>query len=83
MQPVLQSNSLGGLAIDGDLAMPEGKKGNFDYFIRDYQQNVRMILTQETHSSFGTATMETARAGVEEPVFGQVENNEYRRHVFP
>jgi RHS repeat-associated protein len=82
MQPVSQSNSLEGLAIDGDLAMPEGKKGSFDYFIRDYQQNVRMILTQETHSSFGTATMETARAGVEEPVFGQVENNEVSQTRF-
>ena len=30
-----------------------------------------MILTDETHLSSGTATMETDRAGREEPVFGQ------------
>jgi len=37
----------------------------------DYQQNVRMILTEETHYSIGQCTMESSRALNEEPVFGQ------------
>ncbi len=45
--------------------------GAFDYFIMDYQQNLRMILTEETHSAVNTCTMETSRAAAEDPVFGQ------------
>ncbi len=36
-----------------------------------YQENVRMILSEESHYSSGKCTMETIRAGNEEPVFGQ------------
>jgi len=51
--------------------LPNGKKGVWDYYIRDYQENVRMILTEETHYSVNECTMETGRASSEEPVFGQ------------
>jgi RHS repeat-associated protein len=64
-------NTLDAIAINGNIDMPGGKRGSYDYYIRDYQQNVRMILTEETHSSYGTASMEDSRAGSEEPVFGQ------------
>ncbi len=59
------------LVIDGNMDLPEGKKGVYDYFIRDYQENVRMILSEESHYSLGQCTMETGRAANEEPVFGQ------------
>jgi RHS repeat-associated protein len=47
--------------------------GTWDYFIMDYQKNVRMILTEETHSAVNTCTMETtnSRPAAEDPVFGQ------------
>jgi len=76
IQPVSQNNGYDGLSIAGNIALPippsgGGGAGAFDYFIRDYQENVRMILTEETHYSIGQATMETSRALNEEPVFGQ------------
>ncbi len=71
IQPVSENNGLDGLAIDGNMDLPNGMKGAYDYFIRDYQENVRMILTEESHYSIGQCTMETSRATNEEPVFGQ------------
>ncbi|MBN9352258.1 MAG: hypothetical protein J0H55_16380 [Chitinophagaceae bacterium] len=71
LTPVSQNNGYDGLAIDGNIDLPNGKRGAFDYFIRDYQENVRMILTQETHYGINEATMEPERAGSEEPYFGQ------------
>jgi hypothetical protein len=76
LQPQSSSNAYDALQIAGNLVLPpQGSDatgaGVFDYYIRDYQQNVRMILTQQTHFSSGTATMDAARAGAEEPVFGQ------------
>jgi RHS repeat-associated protein len=71
MTPVSQNNGYDGLAIDGNIDLPGGSRGAFDYFIRDYQQNVRMILTEETHYGINECTMELNRAGNEEPYFGQ------------
>ncbi|MGN6647749.1 MAG: RHS repeat-associated core domain-containing protein, partial [Cytophaga sp.] len=77
MNPVSTNNGYDGLAIDGNMDLPNGNKGAFDYFIRDYQQNVRMILTEETHYGINECTMESGRAGNEEPYFGQTgANNE-------
>lgn len=77
MQPTNQSNGLDALAESGNIPLPNGKMGVYDYFIMDYQQNIRMILTEETHSAANTATMETGRAAAEDPVFGQTgANNE-------
>jgi RHS repeat-associated core domain len=71
IQPTSQSNGYDGLIVDGNMDMPLGKKGVYDYFIMDYQKNVRMILTEEVHSASSEATMETNRASVEDAIFGQ------------
>lgn len=56
----------------GNLVLPNAAtSGVWDYFIRDYQQNVRMILTEETHNATNRCNMETNRAVAEDPVFGQ------------
>lgn len=75
IMPISQSNGYDVLTIDGNMSLPNGKEGVYDYFIRDYQENVRMILTEEVHTGSNKCTMETARAGAEEPVFGQVDAN--------
>jgi len=76
IKPVSVSNGLDGLTIAGNITLPvspsgAGGAGVYDYFIRDYQENVRMILTEEIHNGTNQCTMETARATSEEPVFGQ------------
>ncbi|MGN6353882.1 MAG: DUF6443 domain-containing protein, partial [Parafilimonas sp.] len=78
--PVSQSTNYGGvttdaLTISGNMNLPGGKKGVYDFFIRDYQENVRMILTEEVHTGFNTCTMETARQAQEDAVF-QGDGNE-------
>jgi RHS repeat-associated protein len=80
--PTNQNNGLDALIVDGNMNLPSlnppsGGRGAYDYFIMDYQQNVRMILTEETHTAFNSATMETARATLEQSIFGQAgANNE-------
>ncbi len=71
MTPVSQSNGYDALTENGNIILPNGKMGIWDYFVKDYQENVRMILTEETHSAVNTCTMETSRAAAEDPVFGQ------------
>ena len=71
MQATSQDNGFDMLTIDGNMDLPGGKRGAYDYFIRDYQGNVRVILTEETHTGRNNCTMETNRAPNEEPVFGQ------------
>jgi RHS repeat-associated protein len=73
IDPIVQNSSDGydGLTIGGNITLPGGKAGVFDYFIHDYQQNVRMILTEETHTAFNTCTMEAGRSTVENSIFGQ------------
>ena len=71
------ASSTGGfetLSENGNIVLPgTGITGAWDYFITDYQQNVRMILTEETHAMMNTCTMETTggRPVAEDPVFGQ------------
>jgi len=69
--PTNQDNGYDRLQVDGNIDLPNGKRGAFDYFILDYQQNVRMVLTEQTRVASITASMETGRASVEEPLFGQ------------
>lgn len=69
--PTNQNNGLDALIVDGNMDLPNSKRGAYDFFIMDYQQNVRMILTEETHTAFNSATMETARATLEQSIFGQ------------
>ncbi|HEX6429399.1 MAG TPA: hypothetical protein VF008_17025, partial [Niastella sp.] len=66
-----QDGGLDAMAINGNITLPDGRMGVFDYFVKDYQQNVRMVLTEETHSAYNTCTMETSRSTAEDPVFGQ------------
>jgi RHS repeat-associated protein len=78
MEKVDLSNSYGDfVAMDGNMDLPGTKRGVYDFFIRDYQGNVRMIVTEETHSGRNVCTMETenGRNANEEPVFGQVDAN--------
>jgi RHS repeat-associated protein len=69
--PTSQGNGLDALIVDGNMDLPNSKRGAYDYYIMDYQQNVRMILTEEVHTASNTATMETDRATLEESIFGQ------------
>lgn len=64
-------NGYDALQIAGNINLPNGKMGAYDYFISDYLHNVRMVLTEETHIAINTCTMETGRATTEVPVFGQ------------
>lgn len=75
MQSVSQNNGYDALNIDGNMDLPAGKRGVYDYFVRDYQENVRMILSEEAHTGSNACTMETNRAANEEPVFGKVDAN--------
>ena len=89
MKAISTGNGYDALTEAGNLTLPlspsgGGGTGAFDYFIMDYQQNVRMILTEETHSATNTCTMETSRASAEDPVFeaapgDEVENTRYTK----
>lgn len=60
------------LKINGNLTLPgTNQMGVWDYFIRDYQENVRMILTEENDTAGNTCTMETGRSTTEDAIFGQ------------
>ncbi len=63
------------LSIAGNFDLPDGKKGAYDSFVKDNLQNVRAILTEETHSEFNNCAMEDAAAYYEERMFGQVDAN--------
>lgn len=75
--PVLQINTMDMLTIDGNIDMPNGKRGVFDYYIKDHLQNVRMMLTEEIYQAWNTCSMETAggRNTLEEAIFGQTGSN--------
>ena len=72
---VNNNNGYDYLQLDGNIDLAGGKKGVFDYFIRDYQANTRMILTREIHKGSNSCTLETDRAANEETIFGQIEAN--------
>ncbi|HWK07239.1 MAG TPA: DUF6443 domain-containing protein [Puia sp.] len=68
------NNTYDALSETGNITLPgTNMTGAWDYFIMDYQQNVRMILTEETHSALNDCTMEltNSRPAAEDPVFGQ------------
>ena len=71
MGAVSQGDVNNALIEDGNIDLPGGRRGAWDYFVIDYQQNVRAILTEETHTAYSTATMETAQQTYEDGVFGQ------------
>jgi len=69
--PTTQNNGYDFLTVNGNLTLPNSKMGVYDYFVTDYQENVRVILTEEIRTAGNVATMEEARSGNEVPVFGQ------------
>ncbi|RYZ54689.1 MAG: hypothetical protein EOP49_04530, partial [Sphingobacteriales bacterium] len=72
--PVSQATgTLDALTIDGNIDLPNSKRGVFDFYVMDYLQNVRMVLTEEAYYAKNTCTMETGsgRNTIEEPIFGQ------------
>ena len=72
MTPLQSSNGYDAVTEAGNLTLPQTTlSGVWDYFVRDYQENVRMVLTEETHNAINECTMETNRAAAEDPVFGQ------------
>jgi len=70
---ISENNGLDYRIVDGTFDLPGGKRGSFEYYIRDYQANVRMVLSIGQHVGGNTCTMESARAANEEGVFGQVD----------
>ncbi len=88
IQPVSQGNGYDALVIDGsNVSLPNSLEGVYDYFIRDYQGNVRMILTEETHNGSNQCTMETSRASTEDAIFqgsaNEVENTRFAVSSIP
>jgi hypothetical protein len=79
MTPYSSNDGYDALTENGNLILPSASpgytSGAWDYFIMDYQQNVRMILTEETHVAFNECTMETNRETIEDPIFGQAAPN--------
>jgi|GEM_PF-585464 len=73
MQAVPAAPGLDMLSMDGNMDLPAGKRGAYDYFLLDQLGNTRMILTEETHSASNTCTMESGRDANESPLFGQVD----------
>lgn len=59
--------------IGGGVALPGGKQGVFDYFIKDNLGNVRATITEEINKASSVCTMEDANATIkqyEENLFG-------------
>jgi RHS repeat-associated protein len=72
MTPFYGSNGYDVVSEAGNLTLPQTTlAGVWDYFIMDYQKNVRMVLTEESHQAVNRCSMETSRAAAEDPVFGQ------------
>jgi len=75
MQAVSLGNGYDALVENGNINLPNNLVGAFDYFVMDYQHNVRMILTEEYHQSSSRCSMETSRSTIEDAIF-QGEGNE-------
>ena len=78
MMATSTNNGFDGMSESGNLVLPAAPGGGYssgawDYFVTDNLQNVRMILTEESHSATNVCTMETTngRPAAEDPVFGQ------------
>ncbi|MEI3797628.1 MULTISPECIES: DUF6443 domain-containing protein [unclassified Chitinophaga] len=46
----------------------------YDYYMKDYLGNIRMVLTEQSDLTIYTATMETSSAAKENALFGNVDN---------
>jgi hypothetical protein len=77
---LLQQQANTQLVINGGdnlVAMPDGRQGTFDYFIKDNQGSTRMVLTEEQHTQKDVCTMENINGSVEEPNFSSGANEVY------
>jgi RHS repeat-associated protein len=80
VEPTNTNNGFDAVSIVGSLGMPlplaNGNigQGVFDYFIKDNLQNTRLIVTEETHFSMGTCTVEDSRSTIENSIFNNIIN---------
>jgi len=51
----------------------ENTKYTYDYFVKDYLRNIRMVLTEQTDTTKYAATMETAYSGTENALFNNID----------
>ncbi|MBK7885186.1 MAG: hypothetical protein IPJ81_16390 [Chitinophagaceae bacterium] len=68
--PVVQPR----VVLGNNFDLPGGQKAVFEFFVKDNLQNVRTVLSEETHLEHHNATMEIADANVkfyEEATFGK------------
>jgi RHS repeat-associated protein len=64
--------------ISGGVALPAGKQGVFDYYIKDNLSNIRATITEEINKASSVCTMEDANSTVmqyEENLFGNPGTN--------
>lgn len=87
IQPVAQNNGYDVLSVAGNLTLPNSTQGVFDFFVRDYQGNTRMVLTEEIHTGTNQCTMESSRQTTEDAIFqgtgNEVENSRAAITVIP
>jgi RHS repeat-associated protein len=53
----------------------------YDYFIKDYLGNVRMVLTEQNDFTMYAATMETSAASTENALFNNIDNSRSAKPV--
>lgn len=73
IEAINNSNGFDFVVLDGNITLPNNKKGVFEYFVKDHLASVRMVLTRQTHQSSIICTQEEARISnnIEQPIFGQ------------
>ncbi len=69
------------VTIGGNFNITNVDKGAYEYFLKDHLQNIRMILTEESHSEYHNCTMENVPNVSQQVVnyetqnFGQINTN--------
>ncbi|NML21843.1 hypothetical protein HHL16_13210 [Pseudoflavitalea sp. G-6-1-2] len=83
MTPVSSTTPLGASAKinTGNVQLSTDKWGVYEYFVKDHQGSVRMVLSEESHKDIYSASMEINAASEEERLFGKVDNNGNPMHA--